>query len=78
MRNIAGKVMMDRNAPPPLLDTPQRGYDETKALKHYREYVRLAGATAEPRIVALLRKIDGPEPEPQKFIHTPPRPKKAS
>lgn len=32
MRNIAGKVMMDRNAPPELLDTPQQGYDETKAL----------------------------------------------
>lgn len=32
MRNIAGKVMMDRNAPPGLLDTPQSGYDDTKAL----------------------------------------------
>jgi guanine deaminase len=31
-RMIAGKVMMDRNAPPELLDTPQRGYDESKAL----------------------------------------------
>jgi guanine deaminase len=31
-RMIAGKVMMDRNAPPGLCDTPQRGYDETKAL----------------------------------------------
>ena len=32
MRMIAGKVMMDRNAPEGLRDTPQRGYDETKAL----------------------------------------------
>ena len=32
MRNIAGKVMMDRNAPPGLLDTPQSGYDDTKDL----------------------------------------------
>ncbi len=32
MRNIAGKVMMDRNAPDALLDTPQQGYDETKEL----------------------------------------------
>ncbi len=32
MRMIAGKVMMDRNAPPGLLDTPQSGYDDTKAL----------------------------------------------
>ncbi|MFI5014037.1 MAG: guanine deaminase [Hyphomicrobiales bacterium] len=29
---LAGKVMMDRNAPEGLRDTPQRGYDETKAL----------------------------------------------
>jgi guanine deaminase len=32
MRMIAGKVMMDRNAPDGLRDTPQRSYDETKAL----------------------------------------------
>ncbi|WP_417585186.1 guanine deaminase [Pelagibacterium sp.] len=32
MRMIAGKIMMDRNAPDELLDTPQRGYDESKAL----------------------------------------------
>ncbi|TFF22071.1 guanine deaminase [Jiella endophytica] len=32
LRMIAGKVMMDRNAPPGLLDTPQSGYDETKEL----------------------------------------------
>ena len=32
MRVIAGKVMMDRNAPDGLTDTPQSGYDDTKAL----------------------------------------------
>ena len=32
MRMIAGKVMMDRNAPEALRDDPQRGYDESKAL----------------------------------------------
>jgi guanine deaminase len=32
MRLAAGKVMMDRNAPEGLLDTPQKGYDESKAL----------------------------------------------
>ena len=32
MRMIAGKVMMDRNAPPALCDTPQSGYDDTKAV----------------------------------------------
>ncbi len=32
MLMIGGKVMMDRNAPVGLLDTPQSGYDDTKAL----------------------------------------------
>ena len=32
LRLIAGKVMMDRNAPEALRDTAQRGYDESKAL----------------------------------------------
>ncbi|CDX61460.1 guanine deaminase [Mesorhizobium plurifarium] len=32
MLNIAGKVMMDRNAPDGVLDTPQTGYDDSKAL----------------------------------------------
>ncbi len=32
MRNIAGKVMMDRNAPDELMDTAQTGYDQTKEL----------------------------------------------
>jgi guanine deaminase len=30
MRMIGGKVMMDRNAPQGLLDTPEMGYDETR------------------------------------------------
>ncbi len=32
MRMVGGKVMMDRNAPPALCDTPQTGYDDTKAI----------------------------------------------
>ena len=32
MRIIAGKVMMDRNAPDYLLDTPETGYKESKSL----------------------------------------------
>jgi guanine deaminase len=32
MRLAAGKVLMDRNAPPALLDTPKSGYDDSKAL----------------------------------------------
>ena len=31
-RMIGGKVLMDRNAPDALLDTPQSGYDDSKAL----------------------------------------------
>ena len=32
MRMIAGKTMMDRNAPDAVLDTPQSGYDDSKSL----------------------------------------------
>ena len=32
MRLIAGKVLMDRNAPPALTDTARDGYDQSKAL----------------------------------------------
>jgi guanine deaminase len=32
VRIIGGKVLMDRNAPADLLDTAQRGYDDSKAL----------------------------------------------
>ena len=32
MRMLGGKVMMDRNAPGPLTDTPQSSYDDTKAV----------------------------------------------
>lgn len=32
MRLIAGKTMMDRNAPDAVLDTPQSGYDDSKVL----------------------------------------------
>lgn len=32
LRMIGGKVMMDRNAPDGVLDTPQSGYDDTKSL----------------------------------------------
>jgi len=32
LRVIAGKVLMDRNAPSALLDTAERGYEESKAL----------------------------------------------
>ena len=38
MLMVGGKVMMDRNAPEALRDTPQSGYDDTKA--RHREVAR--------------------------------------
>jgi guanine deaminase len=41
-RMIAGKVMMDRDAPEALMDTAERGYDESKALiESWRGHGRL-------------------------------------
>jgi guanine deaminase len=48
-RMIAGKVMMDRDAPQALMDTAQRGYDESKALiERWRNRGRL-GYAITPR-----------------------------
>ena len=45
LRLIAGKVLMDRNAPAGLLDTAQAGYDDSKALlKRWHGKGRLAYA----------------------------------
>ena len=45
MRMIAGKVMMDRDAPTALMDTAERGYDESKSLiERWRGRSRLAYA----------------------------------
>jgi guanine deaminase len=42
MRLAAGKVLMDRNAPEKLLDTPKTGYDDSKALiKKWHDHGRL-------------------------------------
>lgn len=51
-RMIAGKVLMDRNAPEALMDTAQRGYDESKALiaKWHRRGRQLYAVT--PRFAA--------------------------
>ncbi|MFO1049424.1 MAG: guanine deaminase [Geminicoccaceae bacterium] len=67
-RMIAGKVMMDRGAPEGLLDSAQRGYDETKALagrwhgrgrQHYAITPRFALTSTEAQLEAagaLLRE----------------------
>ena len=52
LRMIAGKVLMDRNAPAELLDTAQRGYDDSKALiERWHRRNRLAYAIT-PRFAA--------------------------
>ena len=68
---VAGKVMMDRNAPPALLDTARRSYDDSKALIdrwHGRDRQRYAvtprfAITSTPEQLdaagALLREHDG-------------------
>jgi guanine deaminase len=70
-RMVAGKVLMDRNAPASLLDTAQRGYDESAALirrwhgrgrQHYCVTPRFAPCCTEAQLDAagaLLREHDG-------------------
>ncbi len=68
---IAGKVLMDRNAPAALLDTAQRGYDESEALirrwhgrgrLHYCVTPRFAATSTDAQLDAagaLLRATPG-------------------
>ncbi len=70
-RMLAGKVLMDRNAPAALLDTAQRGYDESTALirrwhgrgrQHYCVTPRFAATSTEAQLetaAALMREHDG-------------------
>src|SRR5439155_3882853 len=52
LRTIAGKVLMDRNAPANLLDTARTGYDDSKALiKRWHGHDRLMYAIT-PRFAA--------------------------
>ncbi len=60
-RMVAGKVLMDRNAPAALLDTAQRGYDESLALidrwhgkgrQHYAVTPRFAPTSTEAQLDA--------------------------
>ena len=69
---VAGKVLMDRNAPEALLDTAQRGYDESEALihrwhqngrQHYCVTPRFAPTSTEAQLDvagALLRQARRP------------------
>ena len=53
LRLIAGKVMMDRNAPEALRDTAQRGYDESKALIAKWHGTRRLAYAVTPRFAAI-------------------------
>ncbi|MBA4798540.1 MAG: guanine deaminase [Rhizobiales bacterium] len=62
---IGGKVMMDRNAPQGLLDTPQLGYDETRAVIEQwhgkgRNHVAITprfAITSTPEQMAMTQKL---------------------
>jgi len=62
---IGGKVMMDRNAPQGLLDTPQLGYDETRAVIEEwhgqgRNHVAITprfAITSTPEQMAMTQKL---------------------
>jgi len=65
MLNIAGKVMMDRNAPEGVLDTPQSSYGDTKSLigdwhgkgrQHYAITPRFA-ITSSPEQMEMARTL---------------------
>jgi len=71
MRIIAGKVMMDRNAPVTLTDTPQSGYDDTKALiakwhgrsrLHYAITPRFA-ITSSPKQMEMAQALASEHPD---------------
>jgi len=68
---VGGKVMMDRNAPEALRDTPQSGYDDTKALvktwhgkgrQHYAISPRFA-ITSSPEQLEICRALVSEHPE---------------
>ncbi|WP_010322091.1 guanine deaminase [Marinobacterium stanieri] len=71
LRMIAGKVLMDRNAPATLTDTPEQGYQDSKALierwhgkgrLHYAVTPRFAPACSHEQLATagqLLREFEG-------------------
>ena len=76
MRIIAGKVMMDRNAPDYLTETPEESYQQTRALiTRWHERGRLSYALT-PRFAptsspALLEKVQQLREEfPDTWLHT--------
>ncbi|MDX1303556.1 guanine deaminase [Photobacterium sp.] len=76
MRIIAGKVMMDRNAPDYLLDTPETSYNQTKELiEKWHKRGRLLYAitprfapTSSPEQLAMAGKLK--QEYPDTYLHT--------
>jgi guanine deaminase len=60
MRMIAGKVMMDRGAPPYLLDTPEQSYEQSKGLieKWHGKGRQLYAVTPRFGITSSRRQLD--------------------
>jgi guanine deaminase len=76
MRLIAGKVMMDRHAPPALLETPEQSYRQTRELIerwHGRQRLSYAitprfAPTSTPALLAQVRRLR--EEFPDAYLHT--------
>ena len=70
-RMIAGKVMMDRDAPAALMDTAQRGYDESKALiERWRGCGRLSYAiTPRFAVTSTQAQLDAAGALAREFPH---------
>ncbi|QXN62107.1 guanine deaminase [Serratia fonticola] len=76
MRMIAGKVMMDRNAPDYLLDTPESSYSQTKALiERWHNNGRLLYAitprfapTSSPEQLEMVQRLR--QEYPDVYLHT--------
>ncbi|EMQ2878929.1 guanine deaminase [Vibrio navarrensis] len=76
MRMISGKVLMDRNAPAELLDTPQSAYEDSKALiekwQHkgrldYAVTPRFAPTSTEEELLVAKRLL---KEFPEVYLHT--------
>ncbi|MDW8848257.1 guanine deaminase [Erwinia sp. MMLR14_017] len=76
MRLIAGKVMMDRNAPDYLTETPEQSYQQTrKLIQRWHNHGRLSYAltprfapTSSPELLARVRQLK--EEFPDTWVHT--------
>ena len=76
MRLIAGKVMMDRNAPDYLTETPEQSYQQTRELiQRWHNHGRLSYAltprfapTSSPELLAKVRQLK--EEFPDTWVHT--------